>query len=110
MERCSINCSGANLCAPDHAIAIDKTGDLWNVGDNNFKVIPFTAIVAIHAKLESKIIKGYIEFETANSLFSIGGDKGERTRENRVILSRTDERYAEAKEALQYIFDEIYNH
>ncbi|WP_296329423.1 hypothetical protein [uncultured Acidaminococcus sp.] len=109
MERCAIDCSGANLYAHDHAVAIDKTGDLWNVGNNNFKVIPFTAIVAIHAKLESTIIKGYIEFETANRLLSIGSDKTERTRENGVTLSGTNERDAEAKEALQYIFDEICN-
>ena len=50
---------------------------------------------------------GYIEFETANSPLSIGSDKAERQSENSVILSGTDERYAEAKEALQYIFSHI---
>ena len=75
--------------------------------DNNFKVIPFKSIVAVQAKLKSTLLSGYIEFETANSPLSVGSDKAERNSENSVILSGTDERYAQAKEALQYIFDHI---
>jgi hypothetical protein len=104
----AIDCRGANLYVHEKAVVIDKTGGgLWNVGDNNFKVIPFKSIVAIQAKLKSTILNGYIEFETANSPLSVGSDKAERGSENSVILSGTDERFAQAKEALQYIFDQI---
>ena len=110
MERYAIDCCGANLYVHDHAVVIDKTGGLWIVGDNNFKVIPFKSIAAIQVKLQSTIINGYLEFKPANSPFTIGSGKAEQTRENSVILSGTDERYAEAKEALPYIFDKICNH
>ena len=104
----SVDCRGSNLYVHENAVVIDKTGGgLWNMGDNNFKVIPFKSIIAIQAKLRSTLINGYIEFETANSPLSIGSDKAERQSENSVILSGTDERYAEAKEALQYIFSHI---
>lgn len=53
----------------------------WNLGDNNFKVIPFRSIVAIQAKLKSTLLSGYIEFETANSPLSVGSDKAERQSE-----------------------------
>ena len=98
------------LLSPYHAVVIDKTGGLWIVGDNNFKVIPFKSIAAIQVKLQSTIINGYLEFKPANSPLTIGSGKAEQTRENSVILSGTDERYAEAKEALPYIFDKICNH
>ena len=104
----AVDCRGSNLYVHENAVVIDKTGGgLWNMGDNNFKVIPFKSIIAIQAKLRSTLINGYIEFETANSPLSIGSDKAERQSENSVILSGTDERYAEAKEALQYIFSHI---
>jgi hypothetical protein len=107
-ELYAIDCRGSNLYVHEHAVVIDKTGGgLWNVGDNNFKVIPFKSIVAIQAKLKSTVLNGYIEFETANSPLSTGSDKAERGSENSVILSGTDQRYAEAKQALQYIFDQI---
>ena len=104
----AVDCRGSNLYVHENAVVIDKTGGgLWNMGDNNFKVIPFKSIIAIQAKLRSTLINGYIEFETANSPLSIGSDKAERQSENSVILSGTDERYAEAKKALQYIFSHI---
>lgn len=107
-ELFAIDCRGSNLYVHENAVVIDKTGGgLWNVGDNNFKVIPFKSIVAVQAKLKSTLLSGYIEFETANSPLSVGSDKAERSSENSVILSGTDERYAQAKEALQYIFDHI---
>ena len=74
---------------------------------NNFKVIPFKSIVAIQAKLTSTVLSGYIEFETANSPLSVGSDSAERCSENSVILSGTEERFAEAKAALQYVFNHI---
>ena len=107
-ELYAIDCRGANLYVHENAVVIDKTGGgLWNLGDNNFKVIPFKSIIAIQAKLKSTVLNGYIEFETANSPLSIGSDKAERNSENSVILSGTEERYQQAKEALQYIFDYI---
>ena len=107
-ELYAIDCRGANLYVHENAVVIDKTGGgLWNLGDNNFKVIPFKSIIAIQAKLKSTVLNGYIEFETANSPLSIGSDKAERNSENSVILSGTNERYQQAKEALQYIFDHI---
>lgn len=107
-ELYAIDCRGANLYVHEKAVVIDKTGGgLWNLGDNNFKVIPFKSIVAIQAKLKSTVLNGYIEFETANSPLSIGSDKAERNSENSVILSGTEERYQQAKAALQYIFDHI---
>ena len=107
-ELYAVDCRGANLYVHENAVVIDKTGGgLWNLGDNNFKVIPFKSIIAIQAKLKSTVLNGYIEFETANSPLSIGSDKAERTSENSVILSGTEERYQQAKEALQYIFDHI---
>lgn len=107
-ELYAIDCRGANLYVHENAVVIDKTGGgLWNIGDNNFKVIPFKSIVAIQAKLKSTLLSGYIEFETANSPLSVGSDKAERCSENSVILSGTEERYKQAKEALQYIFDHI---
>ena len=107
-ELYAVDCRGANLYVHENEVVIDKTGGgLWNLGDNNFKVIPFKSIIAIQAKLKSTVLNGYIEFETANSPLSIGSDKAERTSENSVILSGTEERYQQAKEALQYIFDHI---
>jgi hypothetical protein len=107
-ELYAIDCRGANLYVHENAVVIDKTGGgLWNLGDNNFKVIPFKSIVAIQAKLKSTVLNGYIEFETANSPLSTGSDNAERNSENSVILSGTGERYQQAKEALQYIFDHI---
>lgn len=107
-ELYAVDCRGANLYVHENAVVIDKTGGgLWNLGDNNFKVIPFKSIIAIQAKLKSTVLNGYIEFETANSPLSIGSDKAERTSENSVILSGTEERYQQVKEALQYIFDHI---
>lgn len=104
----AIDCRGANLYVHEKAVVIDKTGGgLWNLGDNNFKVIPFKSIVAIQAKLKSTLLNGYIEFETANSPLSVGSDSAERSSENSVILSGTKERYEQAKEALQYVFDHI---
>lgn len=107
-ELYAIDCRGANLYVHEKAVVIDKTGGgLWNLGDNNFKVIPFKSIVAVQAKLKSTMLNGYIEFETANSPLSVGSDNAERNSENSVILSGTEERYQQAKEALQYIFDHI---
>ena len=107
-ELYAIDCRGANLYVHEKAVVIDKTGGgLWNLGDNNFKVIPFKSIVAVQAKLTSTLLNGYIEFETANSPLSVGSDNAERNSENSVILSGTEERYQQAKEALQYIFDHI---
>lgn len=107
-ELYAIDCRGANLYVHEKAVVIDKTGGgLWNLGDNNFKVIPFKSIVAVQAKLKSTLLNGYIEFETANSPLSVGSDNAERNSENSVILSGTEERYQQAKEALQYIFDNI---
>ena len=107
-EIYAIDCRGANLYVHEKAVVIDKTGGgLWNLGDNNFKVIPFKSIVAIQAKLQSTVLSGYIEFETSNSPLSVGNDSAERNSENSVILSGTEERYEQAKEALQYIFDHI---
>lgn len=107
-EWYAVNCRGANLYVHENAVVIDRTGGgLWNVGDNNFKVIPFRSIVAVQAKLKSTLLNGYIEFETANSPLSTGSDKAERSSENGVILSGTDERYEQAKEALKYIFSKI---
>lgn len=107
-ELYGVDCRGANLYVHENAVVIDKTGGgLWNLGDNNFKVIPFKSIVAIQAKLKSTLLSGYIEFETANSPLSVGSDKAERRSENSVILSGTEERYQQAKEALQYIFNNI---
>lgn len=93
----------------EKAVVIDRTaGGLWNIGDRNFKVIPLKSIVAIQAKLEGEFLTGYIEFETANSPLSIGrGDKAERRSENSVILSGTRERYEQAREALEYVFNHI---
>ena len=110
-ELYGLDCRGANLYVHENAIVIDRTGGgLWNVGDSNFKVIPFKSIVAIQAKLETVVLSGYIEFETANSPLSTGrGDKSERRSENSVILSGTKERYAQARELLQYVFDHICN-
>ena len=82
----AVDCRGSNLYVHENAVVIDKTGGgLWNMGDNNFKVIPFKSIIAIQAKLRSTLINGYIEFETANSPLSIGSDKAERQSENSVI-------------------------
>ena len=107
-ELYAIDCRGANLYVHEKAVVIDKTGGgLWNLGDNNFKVIPFKSIVAVQAKLKSTLLNGYIEFETANSPLSVGSDNAERNSENSVILSGTEKRYQQAKEALQYIFDHI---
>lgn len=107
-ELFAIDCRGANLYVHETAVVIDKTGGgLWNIGDNNFKVIPFKSIIAVQAKLKSTLLSGYIEFETANSPLSVGSDNAERRSENSVILSGTDERYQQAEEALQYIFDHI---
>ena len=107
-ELYAVDYRGANLYVHEKAVVIDKTGGgLWNLGDNNFKVIPFKSIVAVQAKLKSTLLSGYIEFETANSPLSTGSDKSERGSENSVILSGTEERYAQAQEALQYIFDHI---
>lgn len=107
-ELYAIDCRGANLYVHENAVVIDKTGGgLWNLGDNNFKVIPFKSIVAIQAKLKSTFINGYIEFETANSPLSIGSDKAERNSENSVILSGTEERFEQAREALRYVFSSI---
>ena len=40
-ELYAIDCRGANLYVHENAVVIDKTGGgLWNIGDNNFKVIP----------------------------------------------------------------------
>ena len=104
----AIDCRGANLYVHENVIVIDKTGGgLWNIGDNNFKVIPFKSIVAIQAKLKSTLLNGYIEFETANSPLSVGSDKAERRSENSIVLSGTDERFMQAKEALKYIFTQI---
>lgn len=107
-ELYAIDCRGANLYIHKSAVVVDKTGGgLWNLGDNNFKVIPFKSIVAVQAKLQSTVLSGYIEFETANSPLSIGSDKAERRSENSVILSGTEERYEQAREALKYVFDHI---
>ncbi len=107
-ELFAIDCRGANLYVHEKAVVIDKTGGgLWNLGDNNFKVIPFKSIIAIQAKLKSTLLSGYIEFETANSPLSVGSDSAERRSENSVILSGTDERYQQAEEALMYIFEHI---
>ena len=109
-ELYAIDCRGANLYVHEHAVVIDKTGGgLWNVGDSNFKVIPFRSIISVHAKLESTLLNGYIEFETANSPQSVGEGTAtaERTSENSVILSGTESRYKQAKEALKYIFEQI---
>ena len=104
-ELYAIDCRGANLYVHEDAVVIDKTGGgLFNLGDNNFKVIPFRSIVAIQAKLKSTVLSGYIEFETANSPLSVGSDNAERQSENSVILSGSDERYEQAKEALKYAF------
>ena len=108
-ELYAIDCRGANLYVHEKAVVIDKTGGgLWNLGDNNFKVIPFKSIVAVQAKLKSTLLNGYIEFETANSPLSVGSDNAERNSENSVILSGTEKRYQQAKETLQYIFDHIF--
>jgi len=108
-ELHAIDCRVSNLYVHETAVVIDRTGGgLWNAGDNNFKVIPFKSIVAIQAKLETSILTGYIEFETANSPLSTGrGDKSERNSENSVILSGKKERYEQAKEALKYVFSHI---
>ena len=107
-ELYGVDCRGANLYVHENAVVIDKTGGgLFNLGDNNFKVIPFKSIVAIQAKLTSTVLSGYIEFETANSPLSVGSDSAERCSENSVILSGTEERFAEAKAALQYVFNHI---
>lgn len=75
-ELYAVDCRGANLYVHEKAVVIDKTGGgLWNLGDNNFKVIPFKSIVAVQAKLKSTLLSGYIEFETANSPLSTGSDK-----------------------------------
>lgn len=107
-ELYAIDCRGANLYVHRNAVVIDKTGGgLWNLGDNNFKVIPFRSILAVQAKLKSTVLSGYIEFETANSPLSVASDASERRSENSVILSGTKERYEQAKEALQYILAHI---
>lgn len=108
-ELYGLDCRGSNLYVHENAVVIDRTrGGLWNAGDNNFKVIPFKSIVAIQAKLDTSILTGYIEFETANSPLSTGrGDKAERNSENSVILSGKKERYEEAKELLKYVFSHI---
>lgn len=108
MERYAIDCRGANLYVHDAAVVIDRTGGgLWNAGDSNFKIIPFRSIVAVQAKLKSTLLNGYVEFETANSPLSIGSDKSERSSENSVILSGSEERYEEVREALKYILAHI---
>lgn len=105
-----LDCRGSNLYVHETAVVIDRTrGGLWNAGDNNFKVIPFKSVVAIQAKLDTSILTGYIEFETANSPLSVGSDKAERRSENSVILSGTKERYNEAKELLKFVFEKICN-
>ena len=108
-ELYALDCRGSNLYVHETAIVIDRTaGGLWNVGDSNFKVIPFKSIVAIQAKLETTVLSGYIEFETANSPLSTGrGDKAERRSENSVILSGKKERYEQARELLKYVFGHI---
>lgn len=108
-ELFAVDCRGSNLYIHEKAVVIDRTGGgLWNVGDSNFKVIPFKSIVAIQAKLETTVLTGYIEFETSNSPLSTGrGDKAERKSENSVILSGKKERYEQAKKALKYVFDHI---
>lgn len=53
---------------------------------------------------------GTLNLNRQTAPLTIGSGKAEQTRENSVILSGTDERYAEAKEALPYIFDKICNH
>ena len=65
-------------------------------------IIVIMALIILHYFVEWKI-----EFETANSLLNVGSDNAERNSENTVILSGTEERYQQAKEALQYIFDHI---
>lgn len=65
-------------------------------------IIVILALIILHYFVEWKI-----EFETANSPLSVGSDNAERNSENSVILSGTEERYQQAKEALQYIFDHI---
>ena len=108
-ELYAIDCRGSNLYVHENAVVVDRTGGgLWNIGDNNFKVIPFKSIIAVQAKLESTVLSGYIEFETANSPLSEGRfNGGERSSENSVILSGAPERYEQAREALQYVFDHI---
>ena len=104
----AIDCRGSNLYVHEKVVVIDKTGGgLWNLGDNNVKIIPFKSIIAVQAKLEGSFINGYIEFETANSPLSVGSDSAERRSENSVILSGTQERYEQAREALKYIFARI---
>ena len=104
----SIDCRGSNLYVHEKVVVIDKTGGgLWNIGDNNVKIIPFKSIIAVQAKLEGSFINGYIEFETANSPLSVGSDNAERRSENSVILSGAKERYEQAKEALRYVFERI---
>ena len=58
MERYAIDCCGANLYVHDHAVVIDKTGGLWIVGDNNFKVIPFKSIAAIQVSCSRRSSMG----------------------------------------------------
>ena len=99
----AVDCRGSNLYVHENAVVIDKTGGgLWNMGDNNFKVIPFKSIIAIQAKLKSTLINGYIEFETANSPLSIGSDKANAPvwREMIVIITA---RYAGALFLLFYL-------
>ena len=44
----AIDCRGANLYVHESVVVIDKTGGgLWNIGDNNFKVIPFKSIIEV---------------------------------------------------------------
>lgn len=107
-ELYALDCRGANLYVHKSAVVIDKTGGgLFNLGDNNFKIIPFKSIIAVQAKLKTTVLTGYIEFETANSPLSVGSDSSERLSENSVVLSGSDERYDQAKEALKYILDQI---
>ena len=104
----AIVCRGSNLYVHEKVVVIDKTGGgLWNLGDNNVKIIPFKSIIAVQAKLEGSFIICYIEFETANSPLSTGSDSAERRSENSVILSGAQERYDQAREALKYIFARI---
>jgi|GEM_PF-168144 hypothetical protein len=107
-EIYAIDCRGANLYIHEAAVVIDKTGGgLWNLGDNNIKIIPFRSIIAIQAKLKSTVLTGYIEFETANSPLSVGSDKAERSSENSVILSGSDESYEQAKDAIKFVLAHI---
>lgn len=63
-ELYAVDCRGANLYVHENAVVIDKTGGgLWNLGDNNFKVIPFKSIIAIQAKLKSTVLMGILNLK-----------------------------------------------